>query len=122
MVPQTIQGDFSSAPSLGEKGSYVIPVFENDWIDHACDTMNDFNPDTFTYQPSGNIYSCNLVTHILVQYYNDVTNKLEVRKISLTAYAYNYKFTTKNGEVVVKVGWENSLRALRFKLPVAPQR
>lgn len=109
--PQTIQGDFSSAPSLGEKGSYVIPVFENDWIDHACDTMSDFNPDTFTYQPSGNIYSCNLVTHILVQYYNDVTNKLEVRKISLTAYAYNYRFTTKNGEVVAKVGWEKFFKS-----------
>lgn len=103
---RTIQGDFSSAPSLGEAGSYVIPVFDNDWLDHACDTMSDFNPDAFTYQPSGNIHPCNLVTHILVQYYNDAANKLEVRKISLSSNVYNYKLTTKNGEITVKIGWE----------------
>ncbi|CUB50858.1 hypothetical protein BN2127_JRS10_00375 [Bacillus subtilis] len=101
------KGDYSNAPGLGAKGSYVTFVFDNDWLDNICNLqLLDFDPNDIGHNiPSGNSYSCSLVTHVLVQYYDEIESKLKVLKANMLQSSGLFELKNKNGSIIVRVGW-----------------
>lgn len=112
-VSNIANGDYALSPSLGGINDYVSFTFLNEWNDKACLINMDFDPSV-NQQPDAPeedpdaqpLYDCATMTHILFQYYDDVSNLLKVLKIDISANGKDiYSIQTKNGNVDVAVGW-----------------
>lgn len=107
-------GDYSNTPSLGKINDYIKFSLSNEWITKACDiNIPDLVPSELTQpeQPPApgtctDIFTCNKMTHIVFQVYDEASQSLKIYKIDMGSGSKSqYTLPTKNGNVIVSIGW-----------------
>lgn len=115
-------GDYSTSPSLGGINDYAVFLFDNEWISNSCmmaipnfEPTDHEQPEEPAVDPDRTpIQECNQMTHVVFQYFDEITKQLKMYKVDITSSGKDtYTLATKTGLATLTVGWVNY-----FKGPV----
>ncbi len=111
-------GDYSLSPSFSRINDYATFIMENDWIQKSCPVEMNFEPTQYEKPESPDdegqeeIHSCNRMTHIIFQSYDEAARQLKLYKIDITSTGKDtYEIVTKNGTMIISLGWVDYFKA-----------
>ena len=115
-------GDYSTAPSLGGLHDYIIFGFDNEWSQQVCPLPYSFDPYTIEEpETPQEIYKCNKLTDVILQYYDDLNQKLRIYKVDISNINKgSYVIPTQEGEVELLVGWAEYFQGPLIKIVSSP--
>ncbi|MED3627872.1 hypothetical protein P4478_12475 [Bacillus subtilis] len=119
---QILEGDYSSSPSLKGLNDYVTFIADDDQENEICEVEMEFSPSDNRVLEEDildlpDIYDCNLISDLIIQVFNDITQELSEYTVNLKDLAKDIiTVNTLSGEVVMLVGWSNYFNGITLKV------
>ncbi|MBU5262146.1 hypothetical protein [Bacillus atrophaeus] len=119
---QILAGDYSSSPSLNGLNDYVTFIADDGQENEICEVEMDFIPseNNVSEEDSSDlpdVYDCNLISDMIIQVFNDITQELSVYSLNLNDLIKDtIIINTLSGEVKILAGWSNYFNGITIKV------